>query len=106
MRVIEMDGNLVRQVGKRAVDRHVVADDALAGSGAEEILLCQAEQLALGVVVGGVQHLGDRLGVGILLHRLRVLPLREQTHVEIMDIPRAPQPQTTASESAPEIIMS
>ena len=94
MRVIEMDGNLVRQVGKRAVDRHVVADDALAGSGAEEILLCQAEQLALGVVVGGVQHLGDRLGVGILLHRLRVLPLREQTHVEIMDIPRAPQPQT------------
>ena len=94
MRVVDVDGNLVGEICQRAVHREVVAEDALYRRTDEEVLLLQAQQLALGVVVGGVEHLGDGLRLRALRQRLGILPLREQRHVEVGDVARTPQPQT------------
>ena len=71
----------------------MVADDALHRRADEEVLLLQAQQLALGVVVGGVEHLGDGLRLGAFLQCLCILSLCEQRHVEVGDVARAPQTQ-------------
>ena len=89
--IVEVDGHLVGQVVQSAVDRHVVTDDGLHRSRAEEVLLGQTEELTLGMIVGGVQHLGNGIGVGSLLHSAGVLSLREQTHVEILDAASLPE---------------
>ena len=91
MRVVDVNGDLLVQIVQTSVDRHVVADDALHRGRHQEILLRQAQKLALGVVVGGIEHLGDDLGVGAFLKRTGVLSLREQAHVEILNVSCLPQ---------------
>ena len=82
MRIVDVDGNLIRKVPQRAVAAQVVGNDGLQGCGNEEVLLGQTKQLTLGVVVGRIQNLGEDLRVGILLHCLHVGTLREQVHIE------------------------
>ena len=94
MRVVDVDGNLVGKVCKRAVHREMVADDALYRCADEEVLLLQTQQLTLGVVVGGVKHLGNGLRLCALRQCLRILPLCEQRHIEVGDVACAPQTQT------------
>ena len=59
--IVQLDGDLIRQVLQGAVLVQVVAQDIGNGSSAEEVLLAQAKDLALGVVIVGVQDLGDQL---------------------------------------------
>ena len=54
--------DLVGQVVQRAVLVQVVLQDVGDGRCREEVLLAQTQDLALGVVVVGVQDLGDQLG--------------------------------------------
>ena len=65
-----------------AVALHVLAHDALHGRRDEEILLLEPQLLALNVVVGGIEHLGDDLAHGALLKALYILALGEQVHIE------------------------
>ena len=58
MGIVQLDGDLIRQVLQGAVLVQVVAQDIGNGSSAEEVLLAQAKDLALGVVIVGVQDLG------------------------------------------------
>ena len=80
--VVDMDGDAIGQTVERAIDLQMAADDVLNGGGHEEVLLAQAEGFALGVVVGGIEHLADDLGHGVLLDGAQVLALIEQAHVE------------------------
>ena len=59
--IVQLDGDLIRQVFQGTVLVQVVAQDIGNGSSAEEVLLAQAKDLALGVVIVGVQDLGDQL---------------------------------------------
>ena len=59
--------------------------------GDEEVLLLEAEGLALHVVVRGVEYLGDDLGQGALLHALDILALGELVHVEGVGAVRLPE---------------
>ena len=89
-----MDRRLFGQILQRAVDCKMIMNDALHRCGHQKILLGQAEQLSFGVVVRRIQHLGDDLRIVALLQRLCILPLREQPHIEVLNIPRTPQAQT------------
>ena len=97
MGIVEVDSHLLGQIIQGAINRHMVTDDGLDGCRAKEILLGQAEQLALGVVVGGVQHLGDGGGVGCLLLGTGILTLGKETHVEILNVAGAPQTESAHS---------
>ena len=55
--IVDMDGYLIRKIIKIAVNRHMVADNALDGCGNKEILLCKTKDLTFRVVIGGVKHL-------------------------------------------------
>jgi len=89
--IIQLDSDLVGQVLQRAVGGQVVLDDITDGSGRQEVLLAQAEDLALNVVVVGVQHLGDELGACVLAHRGVVVAQREAGHIKIggLGLPQA-----------------
>ena len=82
MGVVDVDGDLIRQVFQRAVLGQVVLGDIPDGRGRQEILLAQTEDLALDVVVVGVQHLADELGVGALGDGAAVLARVEAVHIE------------------------
>ena len=69
----------------------VLLDYGLRRGGDEEVLLLEAERLALHVVVRRVEHLGDDLGHGALLHALDVLALGELVHVEGVGAVRLPE---------------
>ena len=45
--------------------------------------MTQAEDLALNVVVVGVQHLGDEISAGVLAHCGVVVAQREAGHIEV-----------------------
>ena len=57
MRIVYVDCNLFREVSESTVCGEVVCDNALEGSGNEEILLSKPEQLAFVVVVRRLKHL-------------------------------------------------
>ena len=85
MGVVDVDGHLVREDGPLgAVDGQEVAHDVLHGGGGEEVLLLQAQLLALPGVVVGIEHLGDDLGQLALLHGLDVLAAVEGGHVDAL----------------------
>ena len=63
-------GTKLGKVAHRAVARAVGAQDALRRRGDEEILLADAQGLALDVVVRRVEHLRDDLGHRALLETL------------------------------------
>ena len=93
MGVVDVDGHLVGEVEQGSVGGQMVGDDGLQGRGHQEVLLGQAQELALVVVVGGIEHLGDDLGAGGLLHGLEILALGEQVHVEGGGLHGLPQPE-------------
>ena len=57
--IVDLDDVLLVEVLQGAVVLDVLAGDGLHGSGDEEILLLQAQGLALVVVVLGIEHLAD-----------------------------------------------
>ena len=86
MGIVQLDGHLVGQVLEGAVGGQVVLDDVADGGSRQEVLLAQAEDLALNVVVVGVQHLGDELGAGVLAHCGVVVAQREAGHIEVRSL--------------------
>ena len=84
MGVVDVDGHLVREDGPVvAVDVDEVLHRVLYGRGGEEILLLQAQLLALVAVVVGIEDLGDDLRQLALLHGLGVLAAVEVQHVDL-----------------------
>ena len=81
--VVQLDGDLVGQVLQRSVAGQVVLYDIADRSSGQEVLLTQAQDLALNVVIVGVQHLGDELGVGVLAHSGVVVAQREAGHIKV-----------------------
>jgi len=81
--IVQLDGHLVTQVLQGAVGSQVILDDVADGSGRQEVLLAQAQDLALDVVVVGVEDLGDQLGVGVLAHGRVVVAQREAGHIKV-----------------------
>ena len=81
--IVQLDGDLVGQILQRCVAGQVVLHDIADGSGRQEVLLTQAQDLALDVVVVGVQHLGDQLCIGVLAHCSVVVAQREAGHIKV-----------------------
>ncbi len=82
VRVVDLDDVVVAEGADVAPHLDVLAHDILRGGGDEEILLLEAQGLALDVVVSGVENLGDDLGHGALLHALDICALGEEVHIE------------------------
>ena len=80
--VVDVQHMLVREVFERAVLGLVLGADVLDRGGHEEVLLLEAQGLALAVVILRIQHHGDGLRHGVLFERLEVLAGREQLHVQ------------------------
>ena len=93
MGVVDVDRDLVRQRAQGAVALDVGAEDGLQGGRAEQVLLAQAKALALNVVVGGVEDLGDRLGHRVLLQSAHVVAAGEGRHVKALGQLRGPEHQ-------------
>ena len=81
--VIYVDSHLVGKVLEGAVDSHVIVYDVTDGSCAEEVLLAQAEVLALNVVVVRIEYLGYGVGDGVLSESACIVALIEHLHVEV-----------------------
>ena len=82
MRVVDMDGHLVRNVIQFLVVAEIPLHNVLNGRGHQEILLAEPQHFAFGMVVRRVEDLADGLGHGLLLHRTDVVALVEEAHVE------------------------
>ena len=67
------------------------AQNALRRRGDEEILLTDAQGLALHVVIRRVEHLGDDLGHRALLEALHVAAGGKKIHVEVVRAVRLPE---------------
>ena len=80
--VVQLDGNLVSQIVQRAVLVQVVLQDVGDGRSREEILLAQTQDLALGVVVVGVEDLGDQLCGGRMADGGVVVAGVEAAHIK------------------------
>ncbi len=91
MGVVDVDGDLVGQIVQGAVLFLMLAQDSLQGSRAQQVLLLQAQPLALDVVVCRVQDLGDGLSHGVLLQRADVVASGEGGHVEALGELGAPE---------------
>ena len=93
VRVVDLDDVVLGKVAHRAVARAVGAQDALRRRGDEEILLADAQGLALDVVVRRVEHLRDDLGHRALLEALDIAACGEEIHVEVVRAVRLPEAQ-------------
>ena len=83
MRVVELDGDELRQaVIIRAVLLTVIAEDILQGRAGEDILLLDAQALALPRGVVRVQNTGDILGLVLLFKGLDVVLRVESIEVQ------------------------
>ena len=82
MGVVDLDDVLLVEVGQGAIGLDVLADNGLDRGGDKEILLLEAQALALVVVVLGVKDLGNDLGHGLFLASLQVLAPAEEAHVD------------------------
>ena len=89
--IVDVNSNLIRQIFKRSIYSHMVADNTLHRCGHKEILLRKSKQLTLRMVVRGIKHLGNDLCVGTLLKGASILSLREKTHIEVMNIASLPK---------------
>ena len=91
MGVVDVDGDLFRQVRVGAVFLIVLLQDALQRGGDEQVLLLQAQALALDVVVRRIEDLRDGLGHGVALQRADIVAAGERSHVEALRQLGAPQ---------------
>ena len=84
MRVVNMENALVRQQVKVVAEvLFKVFDGILQGGAGEEVVLLEAQHLALVVLILRIEHLGDHLGHLHFLHGLEVLALAEMRQVQI-----------------------
>ena len=91
MGVVELDGDLVRQVFPLMMRPfHEAADDVLDGGRDEKVLLFEAQFAAGITVVGRVKDLGDVLGLCLVLDRSDVLTGVELGQVEFAAGLRSP----------------
>ena len=90
--VVQVGGRQLGQLVQVAVGVQVPPDDILDGGADQEVLLREPQQLAVGVVVLGVEHLGDDLAHGLLLHGPHIVAAVEELHVELV-VFRLPHPQ-------------
>ena len=79
-----MDGRQLGQLVQVAVGVQVPPDDILDGGADQEVLLREPQQLAVGVVVLGVEHLGDDLAHSLLLHGPHIVAAVEELHVKLV----------------------
>ncbi len=94
VRVVELEDVFLRQLSQILVAGfQILLDHALDRSGDEEILLLQAQLLALHVVVAGIEDVADRAREVLLLHCLLVVALVEGLQVEQLDGLRIPDAQ-------------
>ena len=85
VRVVELDGLLLGEVVPVVAGRGEMAtDDVAQRAGDEEVLLDEAELLAVFGAVVRVEHLGDGLAVGLLAHGLDVAAVVEGAQVEVL----------------------
>ena len=107
MRVIEMDGNLVRQVGKRAVDRHVVADDARQEAEQRKYCCVRRSSLPSAWLSEGYSTLVIASALVFSSIACAYCPCVNRPMLKSwISCARHSRRRLTASESAPEIIMS
>ncbi len=93
VRVVELDRDLVGERVERRVAALVAPHDVGDRAGDEEVLLLEAQRLALLALIVGVEHLGDVLGVDLLLDGAAVVALVEELQVEVARRARRPQAQ-------------
>ena len=94
--VVDMNSHLVAYIIERAVFAQVAVDYILNGRGDEEILLAQAQALALGMVIRGIEDLAYDLRHGVLLHGAQIIALIKGVHVNFRAL-RAPEAQNADS---------
>ncbi len=78
MGVVQLDGHLFRQQAKIGVFFGKAVEDILHRGRCQEILLAQAQFLALGHVVGRIEHLGDVFGLHLGFDRADIIALIER----------------------------
>ena len=93
MGVVDLDDVLLVEVTERAVLLDVLAGDGLHRRRDEEVLLLQAQGLALIVPVLGIEDLRDDVRHRLLLCRLQILSVAEELHVDGLGALRLPQAQ-------------
>ena len=93
VRIVDLDRVVLAEGADVAPLFDVLAHDVLRGGGDEEILLLETQDLALELLVGGIEHLGDDLGHRALLEALDVLGVGEEIHVELAGALRVPETQ-------------
>ena len=89
--VVDVDGDLVREIPVGMILLEMLIQDALERRGNQQILLPQPQALALDVIVGRIEHLGDGLGHRVALERADVIPARERGHVKAVRHACAPK---------------
>ena len=98
MGVVQLNGNELRQtVIVRAVLRAVVAQDILQRGAGEDILLLDAQALALPGRVVRVEHAGDILGLVLLFQCLDIVLGVEGVEVQLLLCLALPQAERTDS---------
>ena len=86
MRIVDLEHHLVGQhIPAGAVGLFKIAHGELHGRGGQEILLLEAQLLALFMVVLGIEHLRDRLDQLLVLGGLHILAAVELLHIERVD---------------------
>ncbi len=93
VRVVELEDHPIGQLLEiEPLGQHPV-EEVVDGCRDEEVLLLQAQLLALGRGVLGVEHLRDVLGEGLRAHRLFVVAGVEDAQIERVGRRRPPQPE-------------
>ena len=101
MRVVQLDGDLVRQRLERVPVSAVAPQDVLERARDQEVLLPEPELAARVDAVVRVEDLGQVLGLHLLVHGRRVVALAEVLEVELPVGARGPEPQRVHVGAAP-----
>mgnify|MGYP006977838241 CR=1 FL=1 len=93
--VVELEGDLVREGGqiRLVLARVEDADGVVDGGGHEEVLLLEAQSLALRGGVFRIQDLGDVLSLDLRLDGVQILGLVEGEQIELVVALGGPQTQ-------------
>ncbi len=84
MGIVQVNGDLRGERVEGRVIPFVPADDVAQRAGDQEILLEQTQLLARRHGIGRVQDLRDRFRGDLLFHRLQVVAVVEDLHVEVV----------------------
>jgi len=85
MRVVHLEDQLLGELFDVVVGLQILLDRSLQGSRDKEVLLLEAQLLALVVLVVGIEDITDGLGQVLLLHGLLVVTLVEGIELEALD---------------------